>query len=181
VIFGIDKVQEKMKSLYVIYIGGTHEKSFIELHDMRFIVAEQIEETYDELKRSWWGVPASLHLDAWGAVRCVDGYEVQIKDVPADDLEHKLYFVNLGGYDKSQFTELHKNVFVVAPNESKAKVKALKQILDWESHHRDYQFEIDGVISMNELSEKKNHFIHMVPCQEEIPFEFICKYVPIGK
>ena len=42
--------------LFVIYIGGTHEKSLIELHDMRFVVANTIEETYDALRQSWWGI-----------------------------------------------------------------------------------------------------------------------------
>ena len=46
---------ERMK-LFVIYIGGTHEKSLIELHDMRFVVANTIEETYDALRQSWWGI-----------------------------------------------------------------------------------------------------------------------------
>ena len=39
--------------LFVIYIGGIHPKAFIELHDMRFVIAEKIEDTYEELKNSW--------------------------------------------------------------------------------------------------------------------------------
>ena len=50
-------------NLFVIYIGGQTEKSLIELHDMRFIIAPKIEDTYDELKKSWLGTPESLHLD----------------------------------------------------------------------------------------------------------------------
>ncbi len=38
--------------LFVIYIGGSHNQSLIELHDMRFIIANNIEETYDELRQS---------------------------------------------------------------------------------------------------------------------------------
>lgn len=48
--------------LFAIYIGGAHKKSLIELHDMRFVIANTIEETYDTLRQSWWGIPASLHL-----------------------------------------------------------------------------------------------------------------------
>lgn len=170
-----------MKKLFGIYIGGAHEKSIIELHDMRFVVADSIEDTYEELKNTWWGTPESLHLDAWGVVRWADGYEVHIKDIPSDDNTNKLFFVNLGGYDRHQFTELHKNVFVVAENSSKAKVKALRQILDWESHHRDYQLEIDNITCINNLTDTENFYIHLVPTSEEIPFEFTCKYTPIGQ
>lgn len=41
-----------MKNLFVVYIGGSYEGAFIELHDMRFIVSDTIENTYDALKKS---------------------------------------------------------------------------------------------------------------------------------
>ena len=37
---------------------------------------------------------------------------------------NKLFFVNLGGYDPDEFTELHKNVLLVAPDAKTAKAKA---------------------------------------------------------
>ena len=169
-----------MKKLFAIYIGGAHEKSLIELHDMCFVIGENIEDTYAELKKQWWGKPDSLHIDAWGCLHYADGYKIVIKNYPATDTQNKLYFVNLGGYDDQEFTELHKNVFVVAETDSKAKVKALKQILDWKSFHKDYQFEIDKIISIQNLVNTQDHFIHLVPSPEPIPFEFTCKYTPIG-
>jgi hypothetical protein len=169
-----------MEKLFVIYLGGGHTQSFIELHDMRFVVAKTIEDTYDELKKSWWGKPESLHLDAWGTLHWADGHEVVIKDVPASNEENKLYFVNLGGYDSKQFTELHKNIFVIAENDADAKVKALQQNSDWETPHRDYQFEVEKVVSINDVIAGK-HFVHLIPNLKETPFEFTCKYVPIGK
>lgn len=167
--------------LFVIYIGGTHEKAFIELHDMRFCIAEKIEDTYEELKKTWWGTNESLHLDAWGALEYADGYNIVLKDHSPKNAENQLYFVNLGGYDAQEFTELHKNVFVVAANESKAKVRALKQILDWESHHRDYQFELENILNISEAALGKNLYIHLEPTDIEKEFEFTCKYVPIGR
>ena len=38
--------------LFAIYIGGTHEKALIELHDMRFIIAENIKDTYELIDMS---------------------------------------------------------------------------------------------------------------------------------
>ncbi len=52
-----------LQKLFVIYIGGSHEKSFIEMYDMQFMVANPIEETYDELRKSWRGTSKSLHLE----------------------------------------------------------------------------------------------------------------------
>ncbi len=143
--------------------------------------AENIEDTYDELISSWWGAPESLHLDAWGILDYVDGYEIKLEKVPPEEQREKLYFVNLGGYDQNEFTELHKNIFVVAPTPSKAKVKALEQILHWQSHHRDYQYKVDQMINVGRVLTNKEHFIHLTPVSEAKPFVFTCKYVPLGK
>ncbi len=121
-----------------------------------------------------------MHLDCWGELTSADGHNVQLKTTPAHD-ENKLFFVNLGGYDSKDFTELHKNVFVVAPTESKAKVKALKQILDWESFHRDYQYEVENILNLGSIAASHGLYIHLEPSNTPKPFEFTCKYVPIGK
>ena len=39
--------------LYACYIGGTHEKALIELHDMCFVVANQLEDTFEPLRQNW--------------------------------------------------------------------------------------------------------------------------------
>jgi hypothetical protein len=166
--------------LFVIYIGGKTTTSLIELHDMCFVVSDSIENTYETLRKKWWGTSNSLHLDAWGILNYADGYNIVLKDYPAN-FEQKLYFVNLGGYDKNKFTELHKNIFIVAENESKAKIKALKQVLDWQSYHRDNQYEIENCISVDEQIEKNKLYIHLEKSENFLPFEFTCKYVAIGK
>ena len=84
-------------------------------------------------------------------IKYVDGYAIEISNSPPQLSKNKLYFLNLGGYDKNQFTELHKNILVVADRENKAKIKGIKQILNWESYHRDYQYEIDQKLQVNQL------------------------------
>jgi hypothetical protein len=167
--------------LFVAYIGGAHDKSLIELHDMRFVVGQKIEDTFEELRNSWWGVPNSLHLDAWGVLEYADGYDIHLSQEMVTNSKEKLYFINLGGYDQNQFTELHKNIFVVAESESKAKIKAIKQVLDWQSYHRDYQYEVENILDLTNLALTKNLHIHLKPSKEEKEFKFICKYFPIGQ
>ncbi|MCC8467825.1 MAG: hypothetical protein LN589_03940 [Rickettsia endosymbiont of Eriopis connexa] len=65
-----------------------------------------------------------MHLDAWGVLNWADGYRIEIVDFEPNNNQAKLYFINLGGYDSKQFTELHKNIFVVAKSEQKAKSRA---------------------------------------------------------
>ena len=167
--------------LFVIYIGGDTATSLVELHDMRFVVAETIEDTYPALKASWWGRPESLHIDNWGELTSADGHDIYLKPEPVPEGQDQLWFVNLGGYDPAEFTELHKNVFVVAPNASKAKVRALKMILDWDAHHRDYQFEVEKSFCVADAARVMGLHIHLVKTDTPSPFVFTAKYLPIGK
>ncbi len=167
--------------LFVIYIGGKMETSLIELHDMRFVVAERIEDTFQDLKQEWWGVPKSLHIDCWGVLSYADGYRISLEKKPSKSSK-KLFFVNLGGYDANIFTELHENIFVVAENESDAKVRALQQIkntVNWGSPHRDYLYDVENCFCLNYIAEEKSHFIHLTETEVSIPFAFTCKYIPI--
>lgn len=169
-------------NLFVIYIGGAHAQSLIELHDMRFVIANTIEDTYPALRKSWWGTPTSLHLDAWGILNYADGYNISISNQPQKNSMQQLYFINLGGYDNNQFTELHKNVFVVAENEIQAKQKALQQVKNWQSPHRDNLYQVENTINVSMLlANQNNHYLHLQETLAEKPFEFTCMYTPIGK
>ena len=172
---------EPQRHLFVIYIGGAHHQSLIELHDMRFVVANSIEETYASLRKSWWGIPQSLHLDAWGILNYTDGHSIHLSAVPPKEVINKLYFVNLGGYDRHQFTELHKNMFVVASDERKAKQKAVQQIQAWESPHRDYLHQVDTILDLNALLASEHYYLHLKEEKNAKPFEFTCRYTPIGQ
>lgn len=169
-----------MFRLFVFYVGGSMPGSNVELHDVRFAVGEKIEDCYDSLRAQWWGTPESLHLDCWGALESADGHDISLRPEPYE-AGNRLYFVNLGGYRAGEFSELHKNVFVVAPNESKAKVNALKTILDWESHHKDYQYEIEHIHALDEALAAAELYIHLTPTDNPKPFTFETGYNPIGK
>lgn len=173
-------VHLKMK-LFYIYIGGTIQGAAVELHDVRLVAAETIEGTYDALRTSWWGEPESLHLDCWGALHYADGHKISVCPGVSVNQSKQLYFVNLGGYDTTKFTELHKNVFVVAENPAEAKARAVANIQNWNLPHRDKQFEVEQLLLVNEMLAKQGYSIHLEPVEKEEPFSFTCDYVPIGK
>lgn len=162
----------------MVYVGGKHKNSLIELHDIRFVVAHSIEESFNELQKSWWGVPSSLHLDCWGILKNIDGYDITLKDYPPQN-PHKLYFINLGGYNPLEFTELHKNICVVAEDGKEAAKKAKQQILNWQSPHKDYVHAIDDVIDIQETIADKKSYIHLDFSNKPPAFEFVCSYTPI--
>lgn len=165
--------------LFAFYIGGETTTSLIELHDARFIAAASIEDAIPAIKEGWWGTPDSLHLDCWGELTSADGYNITLRDAPCSG-EDKLWFVNLGGYDPADFSELHQNVFVVAPTASKAQVRALKQAPQWQSRHRDYVHEVEKLHCVSTFLPAGWH-IHLEKTDNPVPFTFECGYWPIGK
>ena len=50
--------------LYLVVLGGRAEKANIELHDVRWVVGSKIEDTYDTLRKDWFGSSRGLHLIA---------------------------------------------------------------------------------------------------------------------
>ena len=62
--------------LYLIVLGGRADKANVELHDVRWVVGSKIEDTYDTLRKDWFGSPEGLHIDSYKKINFVDGYKV---------------------------------------------------------------------------------------------------------
>ncbi|CAN5149890.1 DUF1543 domain-containing protein [soil metagenome] len=164
--------------LFAIYIGGEHPRANIEVHDMRFVVAPSITETYDELRRQWWGRPGSLHIDCWAEISHADGYDVTLRPEPFYGSE-KLYYVNLGGYDQSDFSEKHRNVFVVADTVVRAKTRAIKRVQGWDQPHRDDIYEAEQAFALTEAASARRLHIHLAPSLQQGDPPFTCEYTPV--
>jgi hypothetical protein len=129
-----------MKKIFMIGIGGSLSKVNIEIHDLQFVVAECIEDTYESLKKDWYG--ESLHLDEYKMLLGADGFSIELKDYP-QEIEEKIFFVNMGGYQHDVFGELHESGLIVAKDEKEAKDKGHKVLLKQaESRHIDNIYEL---------------------------------------
>jgi hypothetical protein len=167
--------------LFMFYVGGNCGNSNVELHDVRFSIGQTPEDCHEDLRRQWWGEPESLHLDCWGAVEQADGYDIGLSNRPPQEQQLKLFFVNLGGYDPSEFTELHKNVLIVSPDEATAKAKAKIQISHWQKPHRDQLFEIEKTIDIGAQMQRSGYHLTLTPATREKTFQFECDYRLIGR
>lgn len=164
--------------LFAIYVGGKHPRANVEVHDMRFVVAPSLAETHETLRAQWWGTPASLHLDCWCEVDRADGHDVVLREAPFAGPE-RLFYVNLGGYDGSDFSERHRNVFVVAETVAQAKSRALKRVRGWTATHRDDLYEAEDVFELNSAAAERRLHIHLTPNPSAGDPPFTCAYVPI--
>ena len=124
-------------SLFIVVLGGRSVKSNIEIHDVRWVIGEKLEDTFPELREQWLGKKSGLHIDSYKCIKYVDGYEIVISKYDKDTLSDPkpedltLWFINLGGYNPKKMYEEHEFKLVVAKKSTEAKKKAKK---DWESN-----------------------------------------------
>ena len=139
-------------TLFLVVLGGRTATSHIELHDVRFVAGQTIETTFPELRRQWFGRREGLHLDAFMAVRAVDGYAVCLGRQPAAPRAERLWFVNLGAYRPDSLAELHHFGLVVATSAAAAKAAATRRWLRGAlQQHKDDLHTVDDCLALEQL------------------------------
>ena len=58
-------LNQKKSHLFLVVLGGRAKKANIELHDVRWVIVSKIEDTYDLLRREWFGMREGLHIDSF--------------------------------------------------------------------------------------------------------------------
>ncbi len=157
-----------MPTLYMIQLGGRPKGRLIEQHEIFFGVANQVTELIADINNHWPEVKNKWHIDSYRAISKVDNYSIKLMESNiqaecANDL--KLFFINLGGYQKGSFEEFHYKLLIVADGQANA-VKQAKQSEFYKqftfkdkaspfnaASHIDDKFEvdIDDIYNVNDL------------------------------
>ena len=164
-------------SLFIVVLGWRSLKSNIEIHDVRWVLGETIEDTFPELREQWLGKKSGLHIDSYKCIKYVDGYEIVLSRYNKDSLISKriddlsLWVVNLGGYNPKKMYEEHEFNLIVAKKAIQAKNKAKK---NWESNlknkHNDDCSGISNFKNVDDIHSIKkinNWEIKLIPDSEE--------------
>ena len=163
-------------SLFIVVLGGRSFKSNIEIHDVRWVLGESIEDTYPELRKQWLGEKSGLHIDSYKCIKYVDGYEIVVSKSYKENLINQrtdnlsLWFINLGGYNPKKMYEEHKFDLIVARKAIDAKKKAKR---NWEPNlkniHNDDFSSINYLEQVDDIHPIKinNWEIELIPDPEE--------------
>ena len=164
--------------LYLVVLGGRAKKANIELHDVRWVVGSKIEDTYDTLRKDWFGSPKGLHIDSYKKIKYIDGYKIILRNFENDKInknqlanrtkhQKNLWFVNIGGYDPSSMQDKHEGGLVIASTKVEAQNKAKSQwLIGYEKKHKDDIASIEILISCDncELIKKIGNWkIELIP------------------
>ena len=144
------------KKLFFVVLGGRTSSSHIELHDVRWVIGEGIQDTFPQLRKEWFGLAKGLHIDSYLEIRFVDGYQVLIEKTKfirstsssktcfqEGSSGHKLlWFVNLGGYAPNHMNEIHEFGLVVAKTAKQASDLAKNRYLKDVLHKHKYDISL---------------------------------------
>ena len=125
-------LNDETNYLFLVVLGGRAKSANVEIHDVRWVVGSIIEDTYDVLRRDWFGDLKGLHIDSYKKIDYVDGYKISLKNIEkkkfkkdilsnGNSTKKHLWFVNIGGYDPSSMQEKHEFGLVIASDELEAK------------------------------------------------------------
>ena len=135
--------------LYLVVLGGRAKKANIELHDVRWVVGAKIEDTYDTLRKDWFGSLKGLHIDSYKKIKYIDGYKINLISYEKDKIDKKqlvkknkakrhLWFVNIGGYNPTSMQEKHEFGLVTASTKLEAKnIAKSKWLIGCKKKHKD--------------------------------------------
>ncbi len=154
--------------LYLVVLGGRAKKANIELHDVRWVVGSKIEDTYDTLRKDWFGSPRGLHIDSYKKIKYIDGYKINLINIEKDKTEKKqlvnnnkvkkyLWFVNIGGYNPTSMQEKHEFGLITASNKLEAKnIAKSKWLIGYRKKHKDDIASLKTLISCDDCQLIKN-------------------------
>ena len=154
--------------LFLVVLGGRANKANVELHDVWWVVGSKIEDTFNVLRKNWFGSIDGLHIDSFKKIEHVDGYKINLKNfekikiknkklIIQNDLQKNLWFVNIGGYDPNSMQEKHEFGLVVASSSLEAKNKAISKWLSGcRKKHKDDIASLNTLISCDDCQLIKN-------------------------
>lgn len=153
--------------LFMVLVGCTPKGRNTEQHDVFFGIASNLSLLIPDIINWWPEAEGRIHIDAWREVNYVEGFTVTIerntgiqKSLSA---EHRLFFINLGGYKPYEFEEYHYKMLAAATTKSAA-IQASKQTAFFLhtgfegaiSHIDDkYGIDVDDVFEIADILDEK--------------------------
>lgn len=178
----------------MILLGATPKGRNIEQHDIFFGIGHSLKELLPEMLAFWPEAKDKIHIDAYRIVNKVGDYQVTVVDkgqsIHAD--LNRLFFLNLGGYKKGEFEELHYKMVVVADQKAKAiqeaKTTAFYKHVGFKgaTSHIDDKFgvDVDDIFEIKDIlsaQTKMKYSLKFTKAAQLPEDELVLGYIPISK
>ncbi len=131
--------------LHLLILGCKPHHRHTEQHDAFFGIGNSLVDLLPQIN-AFWSDGGKIHIDSWRTITKVDGFEISIVSKEnTTPSQHKLFFLNLGGYKPNDLEEYHYKLLVVAKqkDEAIAKAKQTAFFLHNSSPHIDDKYGVD--------------------------------------
>jgi hypothetical protein len=181
--------------LFMLMLGAKPQGRHTEQHDIFFVIAESINDVKLNIQAFWPEAEDKIHIDAWREVTSVEGHQISViekKTAIAPSPKHKLFFVNLGGYQENKFEEQHYVVLTVKENKSLA-FREAKDTLFYQNNHipggtshidDKYGVDVDDLYEIEDIlsaAQKEKYRIEIVPAKGLAEDEFHLGYLNLSQ
>lgn len=169
------------KKLFMVLLGSKVPERNVEQHDYFFGIANSLAELVPQLKAFWPEAGSSLHIDGWREVNLVDGYQITVTEKTENPVGclNKLFFINLGGYQRGKLEEQHYTILCVKPDKAQA-IQDSKKTIFFKSNsikgansHIDekYGIDVDDVYRLEDILAtdlKASYHIQISPAANDV-------------
>lgn len=184
----------QMPKLFMILLGATPKGRNIEQHDIFFGIGTSVKELLPQMLAFWPEAKEKIHIDAYRIVNKVGNYKVEViakGDENKTDL-NSLFFMNLGGYKKDEFEELHYKMLVVSDQKAMA-IKEAKETAFYKhtgfkgaTSHIDDKFgvDVDDIFEIKDIlcaQTKSKYALKFTPSTDLPEDEIFLGYLPLSK
>ncbi|MDN3586495.1 DUF1543 domain-containing protein [Pedobacter aquatilis] len=180
--------------LFMLLLGSKAPKRNVEQHDYFFGIATSVKALVPKIKSFWPEAGSSIHIDGWREVNQVDGYEIKVipRSENTEANNHKLFFINLGGYQSNKLEEQHYAVLTVQQDKAQAIQDAKKTIFFKQntikgatSHIDDkYGIDVDDIYRVDDIldiDQKESYQLQITPTTNLIEDEIRLGYFKLDK
>lgn len=180
--------------LFMILLGSKAPGRHVEQHDYFFGIAPHLKDLVPEIKAFWSDAGEKIHIDAWREVNTVDGFKVTIQTNsgrPAGEQNSRLFFINLGGYQRNKFEEQHYPILTVRDSMAEAS-RTAKDTFFFKEHHFEgatshiddkYGVDVDDLYQIEDIlapGQKAQYRIVLQPAEGLKEDEIHLGYLKLG-
>ncbi|QQL51404.1 DUF1543 domain-containing protein [Mucilaginibacter ginkgonis] len=181
--------------LFMLMLGCCPPGRHTEQHDIFFSVGTSLKELVPGIIKFWPEANGRIHVDAWREVNYVGGYKIEVVEKGSNEqtgnTDAKLFFINLGGYQRGLFDEPHKKLVTVQPNMSKAiawakETEFFKTVhFEGANSHIDDKFgvDVDDIYEIEDILpawEKQRFTLRITPTEEQAEDEIHLGYFKLA-
>jgi hypothetical protein len=181
--------------LFFLLLGVRPPGRHTEQHDVFFGIGKDLADLVQDIKAFWPEGGSALHVDAWRTVTKIDDHRIEVSEknsLSNSQTRLKLFFLNLGGYKRGLFDELHFKYLCVSENKATAVQSGKKTAFYKEAgfpgarSHIDEKFalDVDDIYEISDIlpaSQKEKYQLNIHPVGSEPEDEIHLGYFKLNK